>query len=490
MAFTKFARLDSSIIDYKFAPRRYKEASLAHYSEFDQYRTDQGFLYVRTRAISSRINQNWDSWPSVELAGSPAILNNYINKRKSTPEDDKGFVVSAHKGAKYGFSTFLGKPIFVDHNNSDPSRARGVVVDAKFHIQPFKTAKLDPFYSTPEAETYHFPPTWVELLLETDAHQFPKLAKEIMAGAENPDEGINGVSMGCNVDKTECSICGNIAREPNEFCSHIAACKGAIFTGKDSKTGQRIQKKAAEKCIKVAFFELSYVFSPADETALFTGIKTANTSVFFPKTATLFEEKLGDALQPLHIADLNKRDMSWNNKMKVSSFMKGAPDAGDDEYFGGKSGAAKKAFDSMVKEYGYTKGEEVYYATKNRHKGERKKSKITLADNGRPTPNNTPQVELQSAPQSVDTLRQPEICPVCGSEIEGSSCGTCGYTMPPDSLDNPDLTKARQQSQQNMYPMEGPSVEGYKDPRLRAQQGPPPQTVPPYPPGINPTSLY
>ena len=37
--------------------------------------------------------------------------------------------------------------------------------------------------------------------------------------------------------------------------------------------------------------------------------------------------------------------------------------------FGGKSGSAAKAHAAMIKEYGEKKGEQVFYATMNKHKG-------------------------------------------------------------------------------------------------------------------------
>lgn len=37
--------------------------------------------------------------------------------------------------------------------------------------------------------------------------------------------------------------------------------------------------------------------------------------------------------------------------------------------FGGKKGSAAKAHAAMIKEYGQKKGEQVFYATKNKHKG-------------------------------------------------------------------------------------------------------------------------
>lgn len=843
--FTKTAHVDASIIDYKFAPWRYKQASLKHFSEFDNYRTHEGYLYARVRAISSRINKNYDSWPTVELAGSPNLLDKHLRGHQAS---DKRLTLAANKSASYGFSTFLGKPIFVDHNNSDPSRARGVVADSKFHIEPFKIAKLDPFYSTSEAETYHFPPSWVELLLEIDSHSFPKFAQAIIDGANDSNEGIDGFSMGCfipgtpitlsdgtqkpidaiavgdevithtgktenvtfimkkshkgviydietygqnnhmilteehpiwvlrktnlgrrkswesesgqckcgkyfdsrqslgahirevrkhnlpgehnqssrdfegwieakdvkvgdyvltpaidngghpgnyafarllgyylaegnlmydkkrfsdkrpvsvewtfneneieyqqeillllealgyrgvgpyvknnaasircnspelalkfrmyggeyfnkkkihsevlrwdkenqrallfayfngdgcyrnnktkvqastgsenlarqlhlisincdipmtppiyqmspsmekmknspryimqavlekterakntnqlafvnkqglwrritaitikeyegfvynfdvegddsyiaadiavhncNVLKTACNICGNIATEPNEFCQHVLM-KGASFKGLDSKTGKRVQKKAAEKCMGCQFFELSGVFDPADETALTKDIRTARKSIFIPKKAQLepgFEEQYEPPMasnicpecgSPMTTSEYDfepqcptcgyspsqEMDMgvnlggdlpygnviaSWNNRMKTASFLKGSPDAGDDEYFGGEAGSARKAYDSMIKQYGKEKGEEVYYATRNKHKGE-KKSYKKKAD-GVTTPANTPQIDLQSAPQAVNTLREQKVCPVCGTPAESSSCEVC-----------------------------------------------------------------
>ena len=41
--------------------------------------------------------------------------------------------------------------------------------------------------------------------------------------------------------------------------------------------------------------------------------------------------------------------------------------------FGGKAGSAEKAHSAMTKEYGEKKGEQVFYATKNKRKGTTKK---------------------------------------------------------------------------------------------------------------------
>jgi uncharacterized protein YoaH (UPF0181 family) len=194
--------------------------------------SDDGYLYVTTRAISSRVNKNNDGWPSIELART-----------------DDG----------YGYKTFEGRPIFVDHNNDNPERTRGVVVSSKLHVEDTeKASAFDPYYAT--APDNHKPPTWIELMLEVDAKSFPRLASDIISGR------IDSVSMGANIDKSRCSVCDHEAENPTEYCSHVKM-KGATFEI-ESSDGTKSHKKAYEDCYGINFFEISFVFDPADETAL------------------------------------------------------------------------------------------------------------------------------------------------------------------------------------------------------------------------------
>ena len=229
--FQKFAKVE--VLEVKSSPTRVKTASLSKFADYSDYRTDDGYMYVRVRAISSRVNKNHDGWPSQEL--------------------------------QKAYRTFIGKPIFVDHHNHDPKRARGVIVDAALHVEDAKTSALDPYYANAPAE--HLPPTWIELLLEVDAKRFPKLAKAIV------DEDIDGVSMGANVELSKCSHCGNEARSPEQYCKHVQS-KGAYFDYYQPN-GQKVSKKSYEDCYDIGFFEISFVFDPADETALVNDIKTA-----------------------------------------------------------------------------------------------------------------------------------------------------------------------------------------------------------------------
>jgi len=172
-----------------------------------------GMLYTAVRAISARINQNWDAWPSEELAKS--------------------------------YKTFLGKPCFVNHANFDPDRARGRVVAARY-IENGKDK-------------------YVQVIQEIDALRFPKLAHEIRTG------GLDSVSMGVEAGFTICSYCGNRATDVFDMCDHVKFHKGQHLP--DPRTGE--PQLVYENCYRLGFFELSYVFDPADETAVVSQVIVA-----------------------------------------------------------------------------------------------------------------------------------------------------------------------------------------------------------------------
>ena len=204
---TKFATFeDAQVLDVKGSSTRQVVASLDKLSDFHDYRTDDGYMYVRIRAISSRVNKNNDGWPSVELAGGPEILERH------SKESATGFTVEAADGdPEFGFRTFLGKPNFIDHNNSDPKRARGVVVDAKLKVLPIgKLAGFgDDYWTSAGLDPEHAPPTEVELLIEIDAKRFPKYAKAVRNG------DIDGFSMGCFLAGTPITM-GDGTKRPIE----------------------------------------------------------------------------------------------------------------------------------------------------------------------------------------------------------------------------------------------------------------------------------
>lgn len=558
--FSKFAKAE--ILDVKSSPSRVRHAALDHFADFEDYRTDDDFVYVRVRAISSRVNKNNDGWPSNEL--------------------------------KKSYKTFIGKPLFVDHHNHDPKLARGVVVDAQLHIDEdtAKVSKHDPYYASAPEE--HLPATWVELLLEVDAKTYPKLAKSIVEG------DIDGVSMGANVEWTKCSHCGNVAHTPEEYCTHVRS-KGAHFDYTDSKTGKKTSKRAYEDCYDFGFFELSFVFDPADETALISDIKTAQRRAVanavrkeaasqdfdqqmigrartayrqaqaegadeptmwraamkalfdhgirgkeafsmvlaaiephaqtVAKTAMEFDpdeaeglapgtemggepaieepmaQREGEAAQILEwirqqlaakgmspalvdaVAAMpeGQMHMAYGDLMKlleqgatpeqaygiVSKFNKEAPGK---EHMKGVSDKRNRQYEH-IKEQCLADGgseehcKEMAARTVNKQRsehGETKDSKTADRHNPRP------QAEATIAPEDVDTLRQEQICPICGSDMEDGVCVVCNYEEPPEGFDMPDLEEAQRVDEQMQQQDEQQAAQGQEGAPTNVQLQPNP----------------
>ena len=327
---------------------------------------EDGYLYVRCRAISSRVNKNNDGWPSAELAKS--------------------------------YKSFIGRPIFVDHNNDNPERARGVIVDSRLHVEDEeKTSSFDPYYAS--APDNHRPPTWIELLLEVDAKTFPKLAQAVRKGQ------IDAVSMGANIETSVCSVCEHTAKTPTEYCSHVSS-KGAEFEV-TSANGEKMMKKAYEDCHDITFFEISFVFDPADPTALIS-------------------EK-----SDKRISKKAKNCKCWEGYERVPGTRACSP------------GSCQKCDD-------------------HRDKKKKKSSKVIEKEslmqvttpqdaNDHRQLNHVPQSEMISSPADVDTLKQDQggqeaQCPNCHSDslmndAQGMmKCPSCSWVQPPHPLDNPDLS--------------------------------------------------
>ena len=208
-----------------------------HGAVLDGWEPREGTIITEVRAISARINQNYDAWPSEELR-------------------------EAHH-------TFLGKPVFINHNNHDPDQARGRVVASRY-------------VDAGEHDRY------IQVLQEVEASRFPKLAKELMEG------GLDSVSMGAEAREVECSYCSNISTSPFDACEHIPM-KGSTLQRRTA-SGTKEDVLVYEICRKISFFELSYVFDPADETAVASNVLVANRKAFNdveapPKVDTLHPDE-------------------------------------------------------------------------------------------------------------------------------------------------------------------------------------------------------
>lgn len=129
---------------------------------------------------------------------------------------------------KKSFHTFVGCPLFVNHKNDDVEEARGTILFSEWSEED----------------------NGIMIIGRVDAKAYPKLARGISEGY------ISGVSMGCQVGYSECSICNNQAAKEEEYCVHIKEHKTRKFNGKD----------VYEKNYGLKFIELSFVVDPACST--------------------------------------------------------------------------------------------------------------------------------------------------------------------------------------------------------------------------------
>ena len=163
------------------------------------------FVYFRCRAITAdESNGNGDLFPDEHL-------------RKS-------------------FKTFIGVGLYKDHDSDSIDKAIGKVLWAE--------------YVTPsEGHPY------IETICAVDKQLAPDLARRVESGIAT------SVSMGCAVREAECSICNNIAHNPQELCQHMMP--GFGVKGRRNADGTTVY----EINRGIQFTELSLVTVPADPTA-------------------------------------------------------------------------------------------------------------------------------------------------------------------------------------------------------------------------------
>lgn len=183
---------------------------------------------LETVADTYKISKNPDDYVFVSVR---ALTANVPNENHDCFMEEELLRFDQKQGCKV-YATFNLKPHHVNHRSSDPTQARGCIIDVH--------------YNTKNAE--HFP----ELLIAVDKTKDKKLAEGIASGE------LNSFSMGCSSGHTICSICGNKASVPSEFCTHISLYKGKEVEG----------KIAFEDCREVGFEEESSVDDPADKQAL------------------------------------------------------------------------------------------------------------------------------------------------------------------------------------------------------------------------------
>ena len=169
----------------------------AHISSKEFEYDPDNFLYYRARAITADVsNSNGDYFPLKEI--------------------------------KAAYDTFIGKAVYLNHDNDDPSKAFGLVLDAEM-------------VETPTAERSHGT-GYVEILAAVDKELaeelHPGLLRRIQSGI------INSTSMSCFASEASCCICNNMAHSPQELCcmpdTLITTADGAVKPIQDIKIGDSV----------------------------------------------------------------------------------------------------------------------------------------------------------------------------------------------------------------------------------------------------------
>ena len=202
---------------------------------------EDDFLYIRDRAISAGnvIPQKDGSAISVPIDEYYKNFEKYSKICRNANQNGDFF---SEEELKKTYKSFIGKSVFVDHDNENVEKARGIIIDAVWNDRG----------------------KFVEVLEAIDKKAYPELARAIELGYAN------STSMGCRCGSSICSICGNKAITEDDFCEHVKNYKGSTFNGLPVFEDNR----------DIEFFENSIVCEPADpEAKILEKVASRNNSI-------------------------------------------------------------------------------------------------------------------------------------------------------------------------------------------------------------------
>ena len=183
------------------------------------------FLYIRNRAVSAGnvIDQANGDAELIPMDKFYKFFEKYANKCRGANDNGDFF---SHEELLKSYKSFIGKAVFVDHDNENVEKARGIILDAVYN---------------PKGK-------FVELLKAIDKKAYPELARAIEMSY------ITSTSMGCRCGYSLCSICRNKSKTEEDFCDHVKNYKGSTYNG----------LPVFEDNYDISFFESSLVALPAD----------------------------------------------------------------------------------------------------------------------------------------------------------------------------------------------------------------------------------
>jgi hypothetical protein len=218
---------------------------------------ESDFLYIRNRAVSAgNVIEKADGTADlIPIDDFYKFFEKYARQCRGANDNGDFF---SHEELIKKYKTFIGKAAFVDHDNENVEKARGIILDA----------------------VYNQKGKFVELLKAVDKKAYPELARGIELGY------ITDTSMGCRCGYSLCSVCQNKAVTEDDFCNHIINYKGTTYNGLPVFEDNR----------DIEFFEDSFVCQGADKNAKIMervaskGIK--KSSIIVPKSEDKYVNKL------------------------------------------------------------------------------------------------------------------------------------------------------------------------------------------------------
>jgi len=189
---------------------------------------ESDFLYIRNRAVSAGnviVHEN-NTTELIPIDDYHADFGKYAFLCRNANTNGDFF---SHEELIKKYKTFIGKAVFLDHDDEDINKARGIILDAVYNPNGY----------------------FVELLEAIDAKAYPQLALAIK------NNHVTDTSMGCYIGKAICSICGHVSVDEDDQCEHVKNYKGLTYNGLPVFEDNR----------DIVFFEDSIVTEGADHEA-------------------------------------------------------------------------------------------------------------------------------------------------------------------------------------------------------------------------------
>lgn len=141
-----------------------------------------------------------------EISAHPDSLFVKCFAIKADEMNDNGDYFPKHELRK-ATGTFVGVPIFTNHQNTDINQARGKVVHSWWEENR----------------------NGIMIIARVDSAAYPQLARGIK------ENYVAGTSMGCQVKYSICSVCHNLAENPTQYCGCIKERKTRKVAVKNQK---------------------------------------------------------------------------------------------------------------------------------------------------------------------------------------------------------------------------------------------------------------